>query len=73
MHHKLVLTMVAGKGCNAVANISSQKFYVCGATPKDMNNLDSMSRKIENTANFTFGLCSSCIFLRVFITYFVPP
>lgn len=36
--HELVLTMVDGKVCNALTETSSaQKCYICGATPKVMN------------------------------------
>lgn len=38
---KFVLTMIDGKVCNALAsNNSTQKCYICGATPKTMNQLE---------------------------------
>ena len=39
--HKLFLTMADGKVCNALTGTkSSQRCYICGATPKLMNNTE---------------------------------
>lgn len=39
--HNLLLTMVDGKVCNSLTETSSQTCYICGATPKTMNKLDT--------------------------------
>lgn len=45
VEHSLQLTMVDGKVCNALSESSSAKCYICGANPKEMNNLVSTSCK----------------------------
>lgn len=54
----LVLSMVEGKICSSVLNVSSQKCYICGSTPKEMNNRSKVlgGGKWENPASFEFGL-----------------
>jgi hypothetical protein len=57
--HKLQLTMTDGKMCNALTStLSSQKFYVCGATPTEMNQLDVSTRKEVDVNVYKFGLSS---------------
>jgi hypothetical protein len=44
--HKMVLTMIDGKICNAVTSTTSaQVCYVCGAAPKQMNSIDEIVKK----------------------------
>ncbi|KAJ8889318.1 hypothetical protein PR048_008817 [Dryococelus australis] len=61
MTHVLIKTMVDGKVCNAVVqNPSAQICYICGASPKQMNNL-----KVEKTT-FNFGLSTPRAQIRFF-------
>jgi hypothetical protein len=49
--------MIDGKICNALSSTSSaQRFYVCGATPKEMNSLVTTKEKEVNFKSFSFGL-----------------
>uniref|UniRef100_A0A2S2PVN3 Uncharacterized protein n=1 Tax=Sipha flava TaxID=143950 RepID=A0A2S2PVN3_9HEMI len=63
--HTLVFTMIDGKVCNSVSNTSSQTYYICGSSPKNMNNIDSIQVKyIENTKHFGFGLSTLHAWIR---------
>lgn len=68
---KLILTMVDGKVCNSVMdNKSSQKCYLCGLTPKFMNNIDeAVKAKVDKTA-VNFGLSTLHAWIR-FFEYFL--
>lgn len=47
INHDMLLTMIDGKICNAITStLSTQRCYICGATPKDMNKLDLIEKKI---------------------------
>jgi hypothetical protein len=49
--------MIDGKVCNALTSmISSQKCYVCGAIPTEMNKLDVSTWKEVDVAVYEFGL-----------------
>jgi len=64
--HKLYLTMVDGKVCNALTGTkSTQRCYICGATPKSMNNLKQIFP--ENVIpNYSFGLSPLHALIRSF-------
>ena len=63
--HKLLLTMVDGKICNALTETrSSQKCYICGATPKSMN--DEATKLPSNEDHFGFGLSTLHAWIRSF-------
>lgn len=63
--HKLLLTMTDGKVCNALTDThSSQKCYICGATPKMMN--DEGRHFDSNQDNFSFGLSTLHAWIRSF-------
>lgn len=63
--HELVLTMVDGKVCNALTETSSaQKCYICGATPKVMN--DETRDFAANQDNLSFGLSTLHAWIRCF-------
>lgn len=65
VRYEMVLTMVDGKVCNAVTgNKSSQTCYICNATPKLMNNLDSVTERVENSDAFQFGLSTLHAWIR---------
>ncbi|EYC40914.1 hypothetical protein Y032_0590g390 [Ancylostoma ceylanicum] len=54
--HELLLTMVDGKVCNALSCYdSSQRYYICGAWPKEMNDFRLPVRQ-ENPATLGFGI-----------------
>lgn len=51
----LVLCMIDGKVCNALSTYkSSQACYLCGATPKTMNSINSLSERDINVDMLTF-------------------
>lgn len=59
VHHKLILTMVDGKVCQALTNTSSSSTcYLCqpNTTPSGMNKLDRIKRKKITTEYLQFGL-----------------
>ena len=57
--------MVDGKVCNALAsNSSTQKCYICGATSKEMNNLEVVMRKTANEQTFCWGLSTLHGYIR---------
>lgn len=63
--HDLVLTMIDGKVCNALTETSSsQKCFICGATPKQMN--DESRDYVANEENFSFGLSTLHAWIRCF-------
>lgn len=66
VRHKLQLTMVDGKVCNALSNTSSTKCYICQATPKEMNNLEICVQKVVNQDRYTFGLSPLHAWIRFF-------
>lgn len=51
------LTMVDGKVCQALTNTpSAATCYICGATPKEMNDLEKVKKKVNNISTYQFGL-----------------
>lgn len=65
------LTMVDGKVCNALSSTASaQVCYVCGASPKDMNNIDTALQRPFDTSTFRFGLSTLHAWIR-FYEYFL--
>lgn len=56
IHTKLIFCMVDGKICNSQLNVSSQKCYVCGCTPKEMNDKQKLETKIDNPESYQYGL-----------------
>lgn len=63
---KMLMTMVDGKVCNAVTSTSSQRCYICGATPSQMNNLNTVRKREENVEAFQFGLSILHAYIRFF-------
>lgn len=52
-----ILCMIDGKVCNALsAYTSSQKCYICGASPKEMNNLSALSERQVDESMLAFGI-----------------
>lgn len=69
--HTMSLTMVDGKVCNALTSTSSaQVCYVCGVSPKGMNDIDAVLTRSVNTERFRFGLSTLHAWIR-FLEYFL--
>lgn len=63
--HELLLTMTDGKVCNALTETrSTQKCFICGATPKTMN--DEPANFNSNQDHFGFGLSTLHAWIRCF-------
>lgn len=62
----LLLTMVDGKVCSTIKGISSQKCFVCGATPTEMNNLQLVKTKQSDPSSYRFGLSILHTWIRFF-------
>lgn len=63
--HELLLTMTDGKVCNALTEtLSSQKCFICGATPKIMN--DESMPFDGNQDHYGFGLSTLHAWIRCF-------
>ncbi|KAL0879262.1 hypothetical protein ABMA27_003042 [Loxostege sticticalis] len=63
--HTLLLKMINGKVCNALTETSiSLKCYICGATPKQMN--DFSREYTVNRDNLGFGLSTLHAWIRCF-------
>lgn len=68
--HSLQLTMVDGKVCCALSDSSASKCYICGATPKEMNDLEKCTNKQVDPNRFQFGLSPLHSWIR-FFEYFI--
>jgi len=67
MKHILLFTMIDNKICNIMTNIlSSMKCYICGASPKEMNDLNLIKRKIVKDEYFSFGFSLLYCWIRCF-------
>ncbi|CAG9760196.1 unnamed protein product [Ceutorhynchus assimilis] len=65
VRHKMMLTMIDGKICNAATDTTStMKCYICGLTSKDFNNLQ-INREV-NTEVLKFGLSILHARIRIF-------
>lgn len=57
VHHELLLVMIDGKVCNAITDTNStQKCYICGATSKMFNSIESMITREVRKDVLEFGL-----------------
>lgn len=57
VNHTLLFTMIDGKVCNAITETSStQKCFICGASSRSFNDIDSMLTREVKTENLEFGL-----------------
>lgn len=78
VHHDLFLVMIDGKVCNAITGTNStQKCYVCGATSKMFNSVDSMIVREVRTDTLEFGLSILHGWIRFFecllhLSYKIP-
>lgn len=65
--YKLLFTMIDGKVCNAVSlTKSAQRCYLCGATSKDFNAIDTVLQREINETNLKFGLSTLHAWIRCF-------
>ena len=65
--HKLQVTMIEGKVCNALTSTSScRKYSVCGATPTVMNKPEVSTRKEVDVTVNEFGLSTLHAWIRIF-------
>jgi len=63
--------MIDGKVKNAVTEITSaQRCYICNATSKDFNSVDSLASKTINEAHLCFGISSLHAWIR-FMEWFL--
>ena len=56
INHKLVCSMIDGKVCSALTGIGSQRCFICGASPKQFNQIEEMIERSVNRQTFDFGL-----------------
>ena len=63
--HKLVMTMIDGKVCNAITNTSSAaRCYICNAKPTEMNDFHLINSKINKVDYYNYGLSSLHAWIR---------
>lgn len=59
VEHQLLLTMVDGKICSSLTESSSMSCFICGVTPKNMNNFELIcQREVKNVEYYKFGMSS---------------
>ena len=62
---RMILCMIDGKVCNALSNnSSSQQCYICGATPKIMNNPNCFINNGIDEKVLAFGISSLHAYIR---------
>lgn len=65
--HKMMLTMVDGKICSALSQYtSSQLCYICGASPKEMNDEKRLKQKLPIQEMYSFGISPLHSWIRSF-------
>lgn len=70
VQYSLQLTMVDGKVCNALSETASSRCYICGASPKEMNDIDKCLKKPADKSRYEFGLSPLHSWIR-FFEYFI--
>lgn len=70
IQHSLQLTMVDGKVCGALSDLSCSMCYICSATPKEMNDIDKCLSKSVDSSKYEFGLSPLHSWIR-FFEYFI--
>lgn len=67
VEHRLVLTMIDGKLCNSLSdNKSTMKCYLCDATSKQFNDLDTIVKRPIKTDYLSFGISVLHSWIRLF-------
>lgn len=65
--YKLALTMIDGKVCNAITgNSSTQRCYLCQATSKQFNDIDTILKLKVNEDHLQFGMSTLHAWIRFF-------
>lgn len=65
VHVNMHLTMVDGKVCQALSDTpSSASCYICGAKPIEMNQLERVKEKRDNTSHYEFGLSTLHMWIK---------
>ncbi|XP_050525962.1 uncharacterized protein LOC126896864 [Daktulosphaira vitifoliae] len=68
--HTLIFSMVDGKVCNSLTGISSQKCFICGCKPTEMNDIEAVKYRPCITENYKYGLSTLHAWIR-FFEYFI--
>ncbi|CAH0563057.1 unnamed protein product [Brassicogethes aeneus] len=66
INHCLIFSMIDGKVCNSVTNTSSQKCYIWGCCPKEMNILEKWDAVTVEPELLRFGLSTLHAWIRFF-------
>lgn len=65
--HKLIFTMVDGKICNALSDTKSAlRCYLCEATSKDFNNINTLIERPIKREHLSFGISVLHSWIRLF-------
>jgi hypothetical protein len=64
VRHRMIMSMIDGKVCNAITHTSSQRCCVCGALPREMNDIDKVLERRVDTEAFQFGLSTLHAYIR---------
>lgn len=64
--HKFYLTMIDGKIFSVIADSSSQRCGICGASPKLMNDLEAVAKLKPNESLYEYGMSSLHAWIRCF-------
>lgn len=68
INHCFQLTMIDGKIFGVISQSSTQTCGICGATPKLMNNIEQVMKRVPNTQQYDFGLSTLHAWIRCFET-----
>lgn len=66
VHHIFHMTMIDGKVCNSLTDTSSQVCYICGVSPKNMNDLENVTKRAPKVDTYSFGLSTLHTWIRFF-------
>ena len=67
INFSILFTMLDGSVCNTLTETNaSSRCFICGATPKEMNNETIVSQKTPKVENFRFGLSPLHLWIRCF-------
>lgn len=62
--HQLLLTMIDGKICSTLAESSTMKCYICGASPMEMNKIYIVIQKQVEVDHYKYGMSSLHAWIR---------
>ena len=77
MYIKFCTNMIDGKVVSVIAESTSQKCGICGATPTMMNYLNAVKNRSYNINMFKYGMSTLHVWIRCFecilyIAYRIP-